>query len=551
MNKSERQDQARGSGARIYFLPNLKSCTQTCSYCPGLGSQSENKSLSDLSQSIKKAVNANYTEILLPCNSLFRPDADELIQKALAGHLPIRLQVNSRTLNPRLWDTLTDLYNQGLRFQLLIDQLDSLTLKNLKTFDEKFLDSNFVLIGRRDFDLGGALLTLPRACLSRSYIHFPLKLQMKDPYLSTNEVQETLELIERLLPEFKNRSYPGLDVFDPRISADTELEPQLSVRTLAQTNKKELALSVIVPTYNNRDYILNTLRHLSLQDLEAHRFEVILVDDGSSDGTEAALESFASALQGRINLKYIYFPRKKDRQMGDGDFRAGIARNIGVKASSGERLCFLDSDILTPPNFLNQILLDLQDGDLVQARRLYLKKEISSVGTNYQEVDKARDTYIPEGGYWHQFYSESTPWNQRPVKWKYVCTYTLALSRELFLKAGWFRKNYHYYGFEDTDLGYRCVQLGAKLKLSEAEVLHLFHEDQRSEYKNSAIRRHLLLKKTAKIFFHNNLQTEIYRNLRNLVSESGLTEVIKKSVRRKLNPQLWEKTLNSVRGLDL
>ena len=94
-------------------------------------------------------------------------------------------------------------------------------------------------------------------------------------------------------------------------------------------NKSNPEISVIIPAFNAEKNIKNTLESLLNQTFE--NFEVILVNDGSSDNTESVVKEFM-AIDNRI--KYIY-------QTNSG---VAIARNTGIDNSSGNYISFLDSD---------------------------------------------------------------------------------------------------------------------------------------------------------------------------------------------------------------
>ena len=98
-------------------------------------------------------------------------------------------------------------------------------------------------------------------------------------------------------------------------------------------------LSIITPVYNRGDLIGETIR--SLQEQHFEDFEVIIVDDGSTDGTKAVCETFASE---DPRISYL---------AGDTKNRGpGYCRNKGVQVAQGEFLIFLDSDDLFLPGAL-------------------------------------------------------------------------------------------------------------------------------------------------------------------------------------------------------
>lgn len=97
-------------------------------------------------------------------------------------------------------------------------------------------------------------------------------------------------------------------------------------------------ISVIIPAYNCEAFIEAAIASIQVQTL--HDFEVIVVDDGSTDGTLARIKSIVEA-DGRI---------KVIAQAHSG--KPSIARNVGIRHSSGEFLCFLDGDDLFYPDKL-------------------------------------------------------------------------------------------------------------------------------------------------------------------------------------------------------
>lgn len=97
-------------------------------------------------------------------------------------------------------------------------------------------------------------------------------------------------------------------------------------------------VSVVVPTYNRRALLRETLAALSRQDYR--EYEVIVVDDGSVDGTrEVVQREFPEAHYVRL-----------DRNRG-----CAAARNAGVQAARGEIVAFTDDDCVPPPDWLSRL----------------------------------------------------------------------------------------------------------------------------------------------------------------------------------------------------
>ena len=107
-------------------------------------------------------------------------------------------------------------------------------------------------------------------------------------------------------------------------------------------------VSVIIPTYNRKDQLRETLDSLAQQTYPRERFEVIVVDDGSTDGTGTIAEEVFP-----FTLRYVW-----QRNQGD-----ATARNLGAQQSQADILVFLDDDILVEPGYLTH-LIQAHDMDL-------------------------------------------------------------------------------------------------------------------------------------------------------------------------------------------
>ena len=115
-----------------------------------------------------------------------------------------------------------------------------------------------------------------------------------------------------------------------------------------------MALSVVIPCRNAAAHLPGLLDALAREHLDVP-WEVVVVDNGSTDATRAIAESRAGVLPVRI----------VDAPDQDG---AGYARNVGANAAVGEHLLFLDHDDLIAPGYLPAMHMALDSADIVGAR---------------------------------------------------------------------------------------------------------------------------------------------------------------------------------------
>jgi glycosyltransferase involved in cell wall biosynthesis len=111
-------------------------------------------------------------------------------------------------------------------------------------------------------------------------------------------------------------------------------------KNLNKMRKNVIKASIIIPTYNRANFIEETIKSVLSQTMK--NLEVIIVDDGSTDGTKEIIKNLAT---NDDRIKYLY-------QENCG--RPSVPRNIGFKNSTGEYISFLDSDDIWLPQKLEK-----------------------------------------------------------------------------------------------------------------------------------------------------------------------------------------------------
>ncbi len=120
----------------------------------------------------------------------------------------------------------------------------------------------------------------------------------------------------------------------------TDSGPQASFRSAA-VPRPGTAISVVIPTHNRSERCRQLLHHLAGQTLAPERFEVVVVDDCSTDDTAQVLESAVA------EVPYRLVPRRTPANGGP-----ATARNVGWRAASAQVVAFIDDDCLPEVGWL-------------------------------------------------------------------------------------------------------------------------------------------------------------------------------------------------------
>ena len=203
--------------------------------------------------------------------------------------------------------------------------------------------------------------------------------------------------------------------------------------------------SVVIPTYNRLPILEKCLRALEQQQLEApiSAYEVVLVDDGSTDATVSWLRENADA-----------FPHVRLVLQDHGGPAEG--RNRGVDQARGDVIVFIDSDLVVTDGFL-----------LAHARRLE---------QSWQERgDRLCFTYGAVINTANFDDPTSEPHKLRDLSWAYFATGNVAIDRQVLERSGLFDTRFRLYGWEDLELGERLRRMGVVLVRCPEAVGYHWH----------------------------------------------------------------------------
>ena len=208
------------------------------------------------------------------------------------------------------------------------------------------------------------------------------------------------------------------------------------------------AVSVIIPVFNRKDELQELLAALARQTLAPEQFEIIVVDDGSTDDTLFYLKSLVDS--GRENLIFHY-------QKNQGP---GAARNRGMAMARGNIFAFTDTDCRPRPDWLEELLKPFADTQVGAAGGA---EEYDAQGTLLQRaIHICMTSSFTTGGLRGKTGTKLARYYPR--------TFNMAISREAFEKTGGFASLYH---GEDIEFSFRIKQAGLALVFNEsARVYH-------------------------------------------------------------------------------
>lgn len=216
-----------------------------------------------------------------------------------------------------------------------------------------------------------------------------------------------------------------------------------------QKNKKKLYFSVIIPTYNRIDEIIDLIHSLESQTLAKGYFEIIIVDDGSTDGTEEWILTFKE----RATLNLHFF---KQSHKGP-----GAARNKGIHKGSGQIFVFIDSDCIVPPDWLSQIKNSFDEDPSIRAfgGRDDASNDFSPL---LKAINYSMNSFISTGGM-------RRGEKKRLAKF-YPRSFNMGVHREIVQQIGGFGELRH---GQDIEYSHRIIKSGAKvIYIPEAVVYH-------------------------------------------------------------------------------
>jgi glycosyltransferase involved in cell wall biosynthesis len=210
-------------------------------------------------------------------------------------------------------------------------------------------------------------------------------------------------------------------------------------------------VSVVVPTYQRAASVQRCVRALERQSLPFHRFEVVVVIDGSTDGTRALLDAYS----GPCNLRAIEQPNRG----------RAAACNTGIRAATGELVVLLDDDMEAFPDCL---------AEHVAAHKGSIRLGIVGAAPILPQGETGQSADLMRVKFSRHLAKLAAAEFQFGVRDFY--TGNFSLPRAIFEEVGGFDETFTRYGNEDLDLFVRLRRVAVELRYAAAAAARQWYE---------------------------------------------------------------------------
>ena len=182
--------------------------------------------------------------------------------------------------------------------------------------------------------------------------------------------------------------------------------------------------SIVIPTYNRKSILEKCLEALFNQNYPNDKYEIVLINDGSTDETDKMVAS----LNPPCRLRYV----RNNKRLG-----LPKSRNRGIRLARGKYIICVDSDIIVVPEFAQEHLKyhQLHGDGIVNGELIYI--------SSLEQVGKKRK------GVWDISFSSFD-------------TANVSVRKKHIDKVGGFDVDLFPYGWQDVELGYRLKKIGLK-----------------------------------------------------------------------------------------
>jgi len=213
--------------------------------------------------------------------------------------------------------------------------------------------------------------------------------------------------------------------------------------------------SVIVPTYNRSGFIERAFASLVEQDYPKDTFEIIAIDDGSTDRTPEILKRFCR--------DHTYF-----RSLSQANKGPAAARNLGIREANGDIVLLMDDDCIAEKNWARELAGSYRSDNIGGvAGRIKFVASDNNIANQFAAHDIGSGQPLNAAG-----------------EIDFFVTANASFRRKVIEQVGGFDETFPYAAHEDVDLSHRVRRAGWRLLYHDAAVVdHYHHHNIRGDLK--------------------------------------------------------------------
>lgn len=236
-------------------------------------------------------------------------------------------------------------------------------------------------------------------------------------------------------------------------------------------------ISVVIPVYNQINSLCKVLNAFETQNYNKKLYEIIVVDDGSTDG----LKDISYFNIGKLNIKIIHQENKG----------RSAARNTGIKESKGDIIIFCDADRVPEVNFIKQhekCYINGADIVIGASYDYFGRSDLMMINTetDWRAINKFSrlPTYFKNIS---RIY-DKTGKTESKIVWLSFLVGNSSVKKGIIESVGGFDESYKEWGFEHFELAYRLYLKGYCFFMNEeAKSYHIPHLRAPNFYENAII----------------------------------------------------------------
>lgn len=224
-------------------------------------------------------------------------------------------------------------------------------------------------------------------------------------------------------------------------------------------------ITVVIPNYNGMKYLPECLESLAMQNPNGPKFDVVVVDNGSTDGSVLFLENYGKE---RLELQNLFLEENTGFD---------YAVNVGIKATDSAYVILLNNDTKVYPDFVSALYEAIS-----QEEKIFSVSAQMLMWDKPELVDDAGDRYCVLGWAFSRGKGKPAAQYDKETQVFSACAGAAIYRRSVFEEIGYFDE-LHFAYLEDIDIGYRANIYGYRNTYApRAKVLHYGSASTGSRY---------------------------------------------------------------------